>query len=62
MTFEGYRRHLRAQKAPAPRSMAEEEKEEIRRAEVTTATARQHLTRTGPGGKMPSCLAELCIK
>ena len=34
VTFDGYQRHLRAQKAPAPRSMAEEEKEEIRKAEV----------------------------
>ncbi|XP_037093027.1 twinfilin-1-like [Pollicipes pollicipes] len=34
VTLTGYRRHLRAQKAPAPRSMAEEERDEIKRAEV----------------------------
>ncbi|KAF0290877.1 Twinfilin-1 [Amphibalanus amphitrite] len=39
VTFNGYQRHLRAQKAPAPRSMAEEEKAEIRRAEVSVDVA-----------------------
>lgn len=34
VTFAGYQRHLTAQTAPAPRTMAEEEKAEIRKAEV----------------------------